>query len=151
MTGILLCAAWMFAGVTDKPLSYQQAHHEAMASKRPMLILVGADWCPACRVMKHSTLPALQRQGKLKDVVFTIVDVDQQPKLASQLMRSSSIPQLVLYTPKSEGWYRMYLHGSQEPARITGMIARGLQLQRDELAAKQRSTNPDPTDSVADE
>src|SRR5687767_292234 len=101
MTGLLLCIAMMAAPADHQPINYDDAYESANKTKKPMLILVSADWCPACRVMKQSTLPQLFREGKLAGVTYTIVDVDQMPRLSSQLMRSNSIPQLILWTPLS--------------------------------------------------
>jgi len=153
MTLFLLCATLLCNSSTDKPLKYQEAHQQAIATKRPMLILVGADWCPACRLMKHDTLAMMQQNGKLKEVLFSTVNTDDEPELAAQLMRSSTIPQLVLYTPAPQGWYRTYLHGSQQEERITGMIAQGLELQRRDraLASKERIEKAESSDSTADE
>ena len=153
MTGFVMFAACLIGVVADKPLTYQAAHQQSVQSKRPMLILIGADWCPACRVMKHNTLTGMQKNGKLKDVLFTTVNVDDEPDLAAQLMRSSTIPQLVLYIPAPQGWYRSYLHGSQEEERIEGMIASGLELQRRDraLASKGPSEQSETRESSADE
>lgn len=135
MSGILLYAAIVLAGPPEQARTYKEAHAESVASGRPLLVLVGADWCPACRDMKYSTMPRLQREGKLDKVAYAIVDVDRESRLASQLMRSSSIPQLVLYAPGSDGWHRLYLQGSQSVPSVLGMIERGRALQRQESAA----------------
>ena len=47
-----------------------------------------------------------------------LVDVDAEPNMAARLMRSTSIPQLVLFTPAASGWYRIDLQGEQPPARV---------------------------------
>jgi thioredoxin-like negative regulator of GroEL len=152
MIGFLLCVT-TFAAAPEKQLTYAEAHQLAKQENRPMLILVGADWCPACRVMKQQTLSSMQQHGKLKDVLFAQVNVDDEPELAAQIMRSSSIPQLVLYTPAPQGWYRMYLQGAQSEDRIEGMIARGLELQRRDraLASKAQSEKSEPSTAEADE
>jgi thioredoxin-like negative regulator of GroEL len=144
LNAILLYSA-LFAGIgADQPLNYRQAYDQSLATRRPLLVLVGADWCPACRSLKHGTLANMLRRGELKDVAYAIVDVDQEPQIAGKIQRSSSIPQLVLFTPASSGWLRLDLQGNQPPARIAAMIRHGLELQRLDGAAKR------PEKSVGD-
>lgn len=143
MSPFVLCVS-LFAAVTQ-PVSYGQAYSAAQTTRKPMLVLVGADWCPACRVMKQSTLPALQRAGHLDDVSYTIVDVDSDRALGSQLMRSSSIPQLILLMPMSNGWKRYYLHGNQSPDQIVSMIRGGLHEQQADQTAHRASAAADTT------
>jgi thioredoxin-like negative regulator of GroEL len=149
MTGLMLWIAIMAGATADQPLNYDDAYESATKSKKPMLILVSADWCPACRVMKQTTLPQLFREGKLVGVCYTIVDIDQMPRLSSQLMRSSTIPQLILWTPVSDGWQRTYLQGGQAPDRIVEMVRNGLDEQRRDFATNDK--NRTTTVATADE
>lgn len=146
MAGFMMCLALTLAATPDQPVSYQDAYEEANKSKRPMLVLVGADWCPACRVMKYTTLPGLLKDGKLKQVSYSIVDVDEAPQLSSQLMRSSSIPQLVLLVPLTDGWQRYYLNGSHHPDSVVEMIRGGIADQKQDLADNKKEM---PTMPVA--
>ncbi|MGE0760553.1 MAG: thioredoxin family protein [Pirellulaceae bacterium] len=134
MNGILICATLALSIQGSAPLSYAQARAESLASQRPLLVLVGADWCPACRDLKNLTMTRLRQEGKLNDVVYTVVDYDREPRLASQLMRSSSIPQLLLYTPVQDGWVRLNLQGSQSSTGVLSLIQQGIAMQRREPA-----------------
>jgi thioredoxin-like negative regulator of GroEL len=126
MIGLTLWIAMVATAPADKPLPYDQAYEAANKSKKPMLVLVSAEWCPACREMKNTTLPQLLRDGKLEGVSYTIVDVDEMPRLSSQLMRSTTIPQVVLCTPLSSGWRRMYLQGNQSLEQVVELVRTGL-------------------------
>lgn len=137
MTALVLWVAMAAAVTAEEPLSYNDAYEAATKTKKPMLILVSAEWCPACRSMKQTTLPELQKSGKLSGVTFTIVDVDASPRLSSQLMRSTTIPQLIFFAPLSDGWKRDYLIGSQAPEQIVEMVRTGLAEQQRNLAASQ--------------
>lgn len=132
MNGIVLFVAMTWGVSTAQPLSYATARAQADMTRRPLLVLVGANWCPACRVMKHATLSRMREDGQLKNVHYATVDVDAEPQLAAKLMQSSSIPQLVLYAPASSCWYQMRLVGAQDPGHVTAMIEKGLDLQRHE-------------------
>ena len=59
---------------------------------KPLLVLVGAEWCPGCRTMKNEMIPELQRGGGLKPVVFATVDTDEKPDLSQRLLRGVPYP-----------------------------------------------------------
>lgn len=108
------------AAVPDYDSAYAQAEKE----KKPLLVLVGADWCPSCQVMKKETLEPMKGAGELNDVVVTIVDKDARPELAEQLMRGKTLPQVVVFTQDGQGWKRFSLTGMQTPSRIRELLKR---------------------------
>src|SRR5262245_30668432 len=85
------------------PASYQAALNDAEAQKRPLLVLVGAGWCPGCQTMKQTVLPAMQRRGALKSVTYTTVDFDTDQEIAKQLLRTGAIPQLIAFSRSPDG------------------------------------------------
>lgn len=102
---------------------YDAAYKTMQNQGRPLLVLVGADWCPACQTMKSHTLARLERSGKLQGVAFTIVNSDRDAELAGRIMRGSSIPQLVMYEPTDAGWRRTQLTGGQSEGQVEAFIA----------------------------
>lgn len=102
--------------------SYEAARDRAEADGRPLVVLIGAPWCPGCRTMKQSTMPRLEKSGKLDKVVYTEVDSDEQPKLAAKLMRGNSIPQLIVFYKDASGWRRGQLTGAQSPGQIESLL-----------------------------
>ena len=141
-TNVTVQVALLLAGVED----YQQAYGEASEQGKPLLILVGAEWCPGCRTMKQQHVPELQRSGGLKHVVYTSVDSDEKPTLSNRLLRGSAIPQLIMFTRKETGWRRAQLTGVHEPAEIRRFIDRELAAARAEEDESDRigpSTGPD--------
>ncbi len=115
---ILLQAAAVAAGGQD----YATAYKETQESGRPLVVLVGAEWCPGCRQMKHSAIPELEKQGGLANVEYAYVNTDEESRLASQLMSGSSIPQLILYHKTADGWKRQRLIGARGPSEIQSFI-----------------------------
>ena len=105
---------------------YSEAYHDSAASGKPLLILVGADWCPACQTMKGSVLPTVRERGDLDRVAFARVDADSESGLARQLMSGGSIPQLIMYSKVADGWKRDQLTGAQSPESVRSFIAQGL-------------------------
>ena len=57
MLNLLMQAAAIAATSRD----YATAYHETSRTGRPLVVLIGADWCPGCQVMKQSAIPQLER------------------------------------------------------------------------------------------
>ena len=114
MSGLLASLLVQWTMLAAGAQTYDDAYKDAEKTGRPILVLVGADWCPACQTLKHGPISNLTKSGTLKNVAFAVVNTDEQPTLANQLMRGESIPQLVLYTKSSDGWKRQQLIGNQE-------------------------------------
>ena len=123
----LLLAPVVFAA---NPASYQAALKEAQVEKRPLLVLVGATWCPGCQTMKKAVLPSLEREGGMKAVSYVTVDADTEREVARQLMRGNAIPQLIVFakTPAGE-WHREQITGETSAAEVKSLIARAVSAQ----------------------
>jgi thioredoxin-like negative regulator of GroEL len=122
----LAIAAVVQASILTGGGDYSAAYKLAKQTQRPLLVLVGADWCPACQTMKNSVFPALQKAGGLEHVAFAVVNYDHQTTLARKLMRGSSIPQLIMYHQTEKGWQRSSLIGSQSVSTVQNLIDRGI-------------------------
>jgi thioredoxin-like negative regulator of GroEL len=103
-------------------VSYADAYTASAETGKPMLVLIGADWCPHCVVMKNRVMPQLQQQGALEDISYVTINSDQQPALARQLMQGSSIPQVVLYYRTAQGWKRHRNVGAMSAGNVTQLI-----------------------------
>jgi thioredoxin-like negative regulator of GroEL len=118
------------------PSSYHAALSDAQANHRPLLVLVGASWCPGCRTMKQSVLPGLARRGALQSVSFAAVDSDAEAEVARQLMRGGSIPQLIAFSQTADGkWHREQIIGATSEQEVQSLIARALQVQQPAAAS----------------
>jgi len=106
--------------------TYAEAHAKQQETGKPLVVLIGADWCPACQTMKNSALPQVQKRGALNKVSFAVINTDHNGKLARQMMSGGSIPQLVMYRQTAKGWKRESLTGAQDPATIEAFINRGV-------------------------
>ncbi len=102
--------------------TYAAAYQDTQDSGKPLVVLVGASWCPACQSMKTSTMPAIAAQGGLSNVAFAYVNVDAQHDLAGQLMEGSMIPQLIMYEKTADGWKLNRLIGAQSVESVEGFI-----------------------------
>lgn len=120
----LIVSALLQASVLGAPeQDYAAAVQQSVQSGRPLLVLLGADWCPACKVMRNSTIPAVAEKGGLEAVVFTYVDVDQNPELTAQLARGSSIPQLIRFEKKAGKWNARHMIGGNSVQKVASFIA----------------------------
>lgn len=118
-------SAVLHLALVGGPTPYELALYEAQAHRQPLLVLVGADWCPGCVTMKRSVLPRLASRGELSGVSFAAIDSDADRALAGQLMRGGSIPQLIAYSQRPDGeWHREQLTGAASEAAVQALIAR---------------------------
>ena len=118
MPSFALAAVLQVSMLSTSAQTYAEAHRQHLETGRPLVVLVGADWCPACRTMKQSVIPQAQRQGVLNGAAFAQINTDQQPELARKLMSGGSIPQLIIYHKSGDTWRRKDLTGAQSVTAI---------------------------------
>ncbi len=118
--GLMLLAV-ASASTTEK-LTYEDAYLKAQKEEKVLLVVVGADWCAACKTLKASTIEPMQKSGKLDCVVVTQVDKDAQPELAKQVMKGTSLPQLIAFKEVNGTWKRFSLSGIQSENRVQELI-----------------------------
>lgn len=122
MTAFTLAALLQFSVVTSGAQSYNEAYRSTADTGRPLVVMVGAEWCPACVEMKQSVMPVVQRNGALKKVAYAYVNTDQQGPLAQKLMRGGSIPQLIVFRKTADGWKRDQLTGAHSASEVETFI-----------------------------
>lgn len=124
----------------NSPASYDRAYAQSQTSGQPLLVLVGADWCPACVTMKQDVMPRMNRGGRLSGVNYAEVDADAQPMLAERLMRGGGIPQLVVFSRDADGqWHRRQITGATSEAGVAALID---QAQAEIRVAEQTNASP---------
>jgi len=135
MSTLALALLLNISALTTGDQTYEQAYNTAISdSSRPLVVLVGADWCPGCQSMKTSVLPQVQQQGGLNNVAFAMVNVDRDSTIARSLMEGGSIPQLVMFVKTDKGWSRRQLTGSQSVSAVQGFVAQGVSAARMPIA-----------------
>ncbi len=111
VSAILLVAA--STNATAEPLDYTTAYNQAMKGDKPLLVLVTAEWCPPCQVLKNTVLPEMLKQEAFADYHFAMVDYDKQNALARKLIKDRGVPQLLLYEKQDDQWGLRFLSGAQ--------------------------------------
>lgn len=147
MTGLAFSLVFQAALLAPAAQPYDQAYAEASKGQRPLLVLVGADWCPGCRTMKQSVLPRMQQDGRLKSVSYAVVNTDADSALAGRLMRGGTIPQLIVFSKTATGWHREQITGATSDAAVEALIGRAIAAQPP--AAETVASEIMPVQSVA--
>lgn len=107
---------------TQDAEQYGVAYAQAQENGKPLVVLVGAEWCPGCVKMKNQVIPVMKSNGSLGNVQFAQVNTDNDPELAEQLMRGQSIPQLIMYTKTDTGWKRSQMTGPKTVSEVESFI-----------------------------
>lgn len=127
MTALTFCVLLQATVIGAEGQPYSDAYKTAQAADQPLVVLVGAEWCPGCVTMKRSVIPGMIQRGKLRNVQFTVVDTDEDPALARKLMQGTSIPQLIVYSRNGDSWRRTQLTGPKAEAEIEAVINSAVQ------------------------
>ncbi len=123
MMSLALAAAMQASLLSAAPDEFTLAYTRSLESGRPLVVLLGAPWCPSCQVMKKKTIPVVAQQGGLAGVEYAYVNVDTRPELAGKLLEGRAIPQLVRLDRVPQGWRINRLVGAQAAEQITAFVA----------------------------
>lgn len=132
MVSLLLAVALCSVTSASLKMNYADAYKESVAQDKPLMVVVGAPWCPACNVLKQSTLEPMAQTGELDGVSVAILDRDSNPDLVKQLTKGEQmLPQIIMYTRTDSGqWKRRQLKGYQPKQPIRNMIRTAVTLGR---------------------
>ncbi|RMG00101.1 MAG: thioredoxin [Planctomycetota bacterium] len=144
MSPVLIAAMHLVLAV-NADTSYANAYRSSLETGRPLVVLVGAEWCPACRTMKTQVLPVLEKRGELKRVAFAQVDYDAEGDLARELTKGGAIPQLLMFEHNGRDWKVRRLIGMQPVEKVTRFLREGLNADNDRTAGD----DTDHTSSIA--
>ncbi|MCM2372508.1 thioredoxin family protein [Aporhodopirellula aestuarii] len=117
------------------PLSdqnYTLAYKQSVEEDKPLMVVVGAPYCPACQVLKQTTIANMKRSGELDQVSVAVVDRDAEPELAKQLMADENmIPQIIVFSKTADGhWSRRRLMGYQPVQPVRSLLQKVRELGR---------------------
>jgi hypothetical protein len=99
---------------------YAAAYEAAQHDGRPLLVLVCAESCAPCRVVKARDLPGLRRIGNL-----ALVDADRDRTLVQRLRGEGPVPRLIEYQHDQarRQWRRRVVVGAE---KIAAYVVEGL-------------------------
>ena len=130
MLSLLLTAVLAVSPGKVEPRTYQEAYQDAQENGRPLMVVVSSDACPACQLLKSNTISPMKDAGELAEVNVVVVNKDEDPGLASRLMRGRMIPQVVVYSQSTGTWKRRQLTGYQTREGVRGLIRWAVQTSR---------------------
>lgn len=112
--------------------NYTLAYKQSVEEDKPLMVVIGAPYCPACQVLKQTTIADMTRSGELDNVSVAVVDRDAEPELAKQLMADETmIPQIIFFNKSSDGqWKRSRLMGYQPVQPVRSLLQKIRQLGR---------------------
>ncbi|GAB6165485.1 thioredoxin family protein [Thermostilla marina] len=149
MSPVLVVAMHLVLAV-NADTSYANAYRSSMETGRPLVVLVGAEWCPACRTMKTEVLPVLEKRGELKRVAFAQVDYDAEGKLARELTNGGAIPQLLVFEHNNgRDWKVRRLIGSQPVEKVVRFLREGLGTTQASREDRSEANTDDQTSAIA--
>ncbi len=128
--GLLVASSSVVFGQDD--LKYDEAVAKAEKENKPLVVLIGSDWCPNCVVMKRDIIVPMCKDGDFKDVVVVTINVDKESdSVVNKLLivdKSTNepirqFPQLVVLCKKRGEWKKYHYDvGSQNKPRILELL-----------------------------
>jgi thioredoxin-like negative regulator of GroEL len=103
-------------------LSYAEAYYESEKTGNPLVVILTADWCQPCKTLKNTVLSPMIKNGKLKNVSITYVDIEKEEELSAKLRSNNSIPEIIVFKKRSGVWSRRHLIGLQTEQAIEKLI-----------------------------
>lgn len=88
----------------SQQFAYSFAFRQSIETQQPLVVIVGAQWCPACRKLENEVIPQIKEMGLLKRISLAIVDYDAETKIAQQLTRGGPIPQVLVFWKQDNVW-----------------------------------------------
>lgn len=99
------------ASQTSLPTDYATAYRQAQAGDKPILVLVTAEWCAPCQMLKRTTLQEMMARKGFSDFHFSVVDADKDPETAAKLTENRPVPQFIIFERSGNTWNRRYSIG----------------------------------------
>jgi thioredoxin-like negative regulator of GroEL len=130
--------------------TYADAHRETVETGKPLLVMVGTDWCGPCQQMRKTILPQVGKHGLLEQVAFAHVNADKESELARKLTGGGPVPQLVMLRKTDDGWRKRKLIGGQSVDTVEKFIREAVAQNEKDHAGKADTATAMKTDRPAD-
>jgi thioredoxin-like negative regulator of GroEL len=122
--------------------TYVAAHRVTVETGKPLVVMVGADWCGPCQNMRRTILPRVRKDGLFRKVAFAHVNVDRDRELAKELTGGGAVPQLVMFRKTKDGWVRKIMIGSHTVEEVEEFINEGLAQDDEQHKAEEKVSLP---------
>ena len=125
--------------------TYADAHRQTLRTGQPMVVMVGAQWCPACKAMEADVIPQIRKRGLLRRVAFALVDLDRDHEIGVKLIEGGPIPQLIVFRKTPQGWRNRRLIGNQSVEAVEEFINQDVAASEAEKASTAKKSAPGKT------
>lgn len=150
MTSLTLATILQLPFLATATETYADAHQKTVETGQPLVVMVGADWCPACQMMEHQVIPVARQRGIFRRVAFALVNVDRDREVGQNLTNGGPIPQLIVFRRTADGWARTQLIGAQTVEQVEQFISTEVaqsdadhkMLAKADKAPKAKASNP---------
>ena len=122
--------------------TYVAAHQITVETGKPLVVMVGADWCGPCQNMRRTILPRVRKDGLFRKVAFAHVNVDRDGELAKELTGGGAVPHLVMFRKTKDGWVRKKMIGSHTVEEVEEFINEGLAQDAEQHKAEEKVSLP---------
>lgn len=129
--------------------TYAEAHRINEETGRPMVVLVGAEWCPACQQMEKQIVPKMRERGLLKRIAFALVDLDRDRELGHTLTSGGPIPQLIFFRRTRDGWAQHKVIGGQSLEAVEQLVNEEIAANSVEMKALAKASAKDAAKTPA--
>lgn len=127
---VLMLLAVALASVTSEQQmdqKYAQAYQDSVLTQKPLMVVVGVPWCPACNVLKDTTIKPMAQTGELDAVSLVVINKDDDPELVDQLTGGDKmLPQIIVFTQEDGRWQPRKLLGYQPKQPVRSLVRKAL-------------------------
>lgn len=96
----MLCLLMLSFGVND----YSENYQDSIINDKPLVVVVGAEWCNSCNVLKKNIMPKILEKFSRRHFNYAEIDADENQPLARKILIGDSIPQTVIYYKYNGEW-----------------------------------------------
>jgi hypothetical protein len=98
LVGACLCVLAVQANGAE-PDPYAVAYEQAVCHNRPLVVLLSAPWCAACRVVERDYAARLQTRG-----AYVHLDIERHREIVRRMPTVPAIPAVIVYERDAAGW-----------------------------------------------
>lgn len=77
--------------------NYEAARKEAVNQRKPLVVCIGAKWCPACPAAKRACAAIMKKRYAGK-AVLVYLDYDAERELANRIRAYDVVPEIVIFS-----------------------------------------------------
>lgn len=117
---LLLAVAAYNSASAEVHDTYKSALSASRLDKKPMVVIIGASWCPPCRTMKDM----IKKNPSVSDGGHIVI-IDYKSAEAKELYKGSSVPALIRFHWNGDRWVKTTKLGGQTYSQLKRFLLGG--------------------------